>query len=100
MHLTTVDEDLAVVGPVEAGEDVRERALARAVLAEQCVHLAGGGLEVDALVRNDARETLRDPAHRDGRTRRGAGSAPPLFLVRRHLPVGLPITPFTSQVIE
>src|SRR5207248_3732862 len=56
MHLPAVDEDLAVVRPVEAGEDVRERALAGAVLAEQSVHLPGGGLEVDALVCNDARE--------------------------------------------
>ena len=48
VHLPAVEEDLALVRPVEAGEDVRERALAGAVLAEQCVHLAGGGLEVDA----------------------------------------------------
>ena len=54
--------DLALVGPVEAGEDVRERALAGAVLAEQRVHLALGRLEVDAVVRDDAREPLGDPA--------------------------------------
>ena len=61
-----VEEDLALVGPVEAGEDVRERALAGAVLAEQRVHLALGRLEVDAVVRDDAGEPLRDPAERDG----------------------------------
>ena len=77
VHPAAVDEDLAVVRPVEAREDVRERALARAVLAEQRVHLAGGGLEVDALVRDDAREALRDPAHRDGGRGRGAAGAPP-----------------------
>src|SRR5712691_913193 len=100
VHLAAVHEDLAVVRPVEPGEDVRKRALARAVLAEQCVHLAGGDLKVDALVRNDAREALRDPAHRDRATGRGAVGAPPLFIGRCHLPVGLPITPFTSQFIE
>ena len=56
--------DLALVGVVEAGEDVRERALPRAVLAEQRMHLADGRLEVDGVVRHDAREPLRDPTHR------------------------------------
>ena len=84
VHLAAVDEDLALVRPVEAGEDVRERALAGAVLAEQRVHLAGGGLEVDAVVRDDAREALRDPAHRDGGRGRGAVGAPPFFRGRRH----------------
>ena len=37
-----VEQDLALVRPVEPGEDVRERALAGAVLAEQRVHLALG----------------------------------------------------------
>ena len=64
------------------------------------MHLAGGGLEVDALVRDDAREALRDPAHRDGGRGRGAVGAPPFFRGRCHLPFGLPITPFTSQFIE
>ena len=71
-----LSEDLALVRPVEAGEDVRERALAGAVLAEQRVHLADGRLEVDAVVRDDAGEALRDPAHRNGR--RGAVGAPPV----------------------
>ena len=47
-HRLAVEHDLALVRPVEAGEDVRERALAGAVLAEQRVHLARGRLEVDA----------------------------------------------------
>src|SRR5207248_5774081 len=81
-----VDEDLALVRPVQAGEDVGEGALAGAVLAEERVHLAGGGLEVDAVVREDAGEALRDPAHRDGRRRRGAVSAPPVELDQRVTP--------------
>src|SRR5207302_10010476 len=91
---------LAVGRPVEAREEGRERARAGRRRAEECVHLPGGGLEVDALVRNDAREALRDPARRDGGRRRGAVGAPPFFVGRCHLPVGLPITPFTSQLIE
>src|SRR5581483_7623607 len=67
--------DLALVRPVEAGEDVHQRRLARAVLAEQRVHLAGGGLEVDALVGDDAREALRDPVHRDCGGLRSRGAA-------------------------
>src|SRR5262249_47911094 len=55
-----VQQDLALVGPVEAREDVRERALAGAVLAEQRVHLTLGRLEVDAVVRDDGREPLRN----------------------------------------
>ena len=44
-------------GPVEAVEDVHQRRLAGAVLAEQRVHLAAPQVEVDAVVRDDARET-------------------------------------------
>ena len=43
-----VELELALVGAVEAGEDVRQRALAGAVLAEQGVDLADERLEVDA----------------------------------------------------
>ena len=67
--------DLSVVRAVEARQHVHQRGLARAVLAEERVHLSRGGLEVDVLVRDDAREALRDSPHRDGRYRRGAGSA-------------------------
>jgi len=99
MHLTAVEEDLAVVWPVEAGEDVRERALAGAVLAEERVHFACCGLELDGVVGEDARKALRDPAHRDCGGRRGAVGTPPVVLGRDHFPVELPITPFTSQFI-
>ncbi len=77
---STAQRDLAFVGPVEAGQDVRERRLAGAVLAEQRVHLALGCLEVDGVVRDDAREPLRDPAEGDGgrhKKRAGEAGAPP-----------------------
>jgi hypothetical protein len=65
VHRSPVQENLALVRPVEAGEDVRERALPGPVLAEERVHLAGGRLEVDAVIRDHARKPLRDPAHLD-----------------------------------
>jgi hypothetical protein len=55
------------VRPVEAGEDVRQRRLAGAVLAQQRVHLAGRRLEVHVLVGDDCREALRDSPQRDCR---------------------------------
>ena len=79
VHRPAVEEDLALVRAVEAGEDVRERALAGPVLAEQRVNLARGRLELDAVVREDAGKALRDPAHRN--SRRGARGAPPVRLL-------------------
>ena len=55
--------DLARVGPVEAVEDVHQRRLAGPVLAEERVHLAAPQVEVDVVVRDDARELLADAAH-------------------------------------
>ncbi len=45
-----LDPDRSLVGPVEARQDVHERALAGAVLAEQGVDLAGPQVEVDPVV--------------------------------------------------
>ena len=65
-----VQEHLALVGLVEPVEDVHQRRLARAVLAEERVHLALAEVEVDRVVREDAREALRDAAElEDGRCR-------------------------------
>src|SRR5262249_53533942 len=104
VDLLAVEVDLALVRPVEAGEDVREGALAGPVLAEQRVHLAGRRREAAALVRAHARDPFRDPAHRARRRRGGAVRAPPVDCLEpgsghAYLPVGLPITPFTSQFI-
>ena len=71
VDLLAVERDRALVRAVEAGEDVREGRLPRAVLAEQRVHFAGRGLEVDVVVRDDAREPLRDALHGDGGRLRG-----------------------------
>jgi hypothetical protein len=70
------ERDLPLVRAVQAGEDVRQRRLAGAVLAQQCVNLAGRGLEVDLLVRDNRREPLRDAPQRDRRRWRGGVSLP------------------------
>src|SRR6185437_238646 len=59
---------------VEAVEDVHQRRLAGAVLAEQRVHLARRELEVDVVVRDDAGKPLRHSAQlEDGRLARHSG---------------------------
>ena len=62
-HGLSLDQDLALVGVVEPVEDVHQRRLAGAVLAEQCVHLALEQVEADVVVRDDPREALRDVPH-------------------------------------
>ena len=47
---------------VEAVEDVHERGLARAVLAQEGVDLAGLDGQVDVVVGHERPEGLRDPA--------------------------------------
>jgi hypothetical protein len=84
-----VQMDLALVGVVEPVEDVHERRLARAVLAEQGVHLALGQLEVDAVVGDHPREALRDSlqfeergvCHRWTRSLRGGPKPAPRLVV-------------------
>jgi hypothetical protein len=66
-RLVAEDLDRARVGPHEPCEDVHERRLPGAVLAEERVDLARPELEVDAVVRADPRKVLDDPAKRDQR---------------------------------
>ncbi len=54
--------DLAVIRAVHAGERLDERRLARAVLAEDAVHLAGNDLQVDAAKGVNTGERLRHAA--------------------------------------
>jgi hypothetical protein len=69
-----VEQDLPLVLRVEAVEDVHERRLARAVLAEQRVHLAFAQVEVDVVVGEDAREAFRDSAQLEDRRVCGGSS--------------------------
>ena len=63
LDLLAVEQDLALVRPGEPVEDVHQRGLAGAVLAEQRVDLAGPDLEVDVVVGDHARVPLRDATH-------------------------------------
>ena len=56
------DLDAARVRAHETCEDVHERGLSGAVLAEERVDLTGLQLEVDPVVRADAGKLLDDPA--------------------------------------
>ena len=60
-HGLAVDEDLALVGLVEAVQDVHESRLARAVLAEERVDVAFFNSEVDVVVRDEGAEPFGDP---------------------------------------
>ena len=57
-----VDQHLALARRVHAVEDLHQRRLAGAVLAEQGVDLAGPHVEVDVVVGHEVAEALRDAA--------------------------------------
>ena len=57
-----VEQDLALVGLVQAVQHVHEGRLARAVLTEQAVDLAGFDREVDVVVGDQGAEPLGDAA--------------------------------------
>ncbi len=59
---------------VEAGQDLDQRRLAGAVLAEETVHLAAGDREVDIVERFRAAEMLGEA--RDAKNRDGLGHRP------------------------
>jgi hypothetical protein len=65
LHRPPLDPDLAGVGLAQAVEDLRQRALAGAVLAQQGVDLAGLDREVDAVVGDERPEALGDPPQFD-----------------------------------
>jgi hypothetical protein len=69
--------NLAGIGMQHAIDDLDQRALAGAVLAEQGMDLAGQDLEIDAVVREAAREALDDALERQKRNsgRWGIGRA-------------------------
>ena len=68
--LLAVEQDLARVRVVQPVEDVHQRRLAGAVLAEQRVHLALAELEVDVVVGEHPGELLRDSAELEDCCRR------------------------------
>ena len=63
LDVLAVDDDAALVFAVGAAEDLHQRGLARAVLAEQHVHFAAVQREIDAVERDDARKCFPDAVH-------------------------------------
>ena len=82
-----VDEDLALVRAEHAVDDVHQRRLARAVLAEQRVDLAAPQREVDGVVGRQRAEALGDAAELESELRgirmRAGGVTAPASLLRR-----------------
>ena len=71
---------MAIVGGVDAGENLPQGALARAVLAAQRVAGSGRNPERDVLERHHAGKTLRDVLEPDGVEKGDC----PLFHCRGH----------------
>ncbi len=58
-----VDPDRPLVVGMGAGQDLHQRALARAVHADKSLNLAGSKIEVDAIQGQDAAKRLGDALH-------------------------------------
>ena len=83
LDLLAVEEDLAAVGPHDAGEDLHQRRLAGAVLADDGVDRAALDLEAHVGDRHDAAVALGEMADRNQRRvvvhlQSGAAKRPPL----------------------
>jgi hypothetical protein len=97
-HGLAAEADVPGIGLVEPEHDVHQGALARAVLAEQAQHLTLVQREVDVLVRDHAREGLRDPPHLEDRWSRGGGIGPHPAI--REVQSGSPVAGSRPVVIE
>jgi ABC-type glutathione transport system ATPase component len=62
-RVLAVEAHLALIGPVEAGNDAQQTCLAGARRTKQCDELAGLDLEVDAVQRREVTETLDNVLH-------------------------------------
>ena len=76
VHRLAFDRDGARVGLVDAEQDVHQRGLAGAVLAEQPEDLAGRQHEIDVGIGADIAKALRDAAHFDEGGGRSSNVAP------------------------
>ena len=82
-HLLAAPDDLAGVGPRDAVDDLDQRALAGAVLAQQRVNLGAADRQIDAVVGETARILFGDAVQRQGR----AGHRPPFDPTFRRAPL-------------
>src|ERR671936_2198413 len=69
-----LDDDLAGVRAVQAGQDRAERRLAGPVLTEESVNLASAKVEIDGVVGRDAEERLRDASQLRRECGEGSGA--------------------------
>ena len=93
-HRRALEKDFPGILRVRAAENLHQRRLARAVLAEEHVHFARAEVEIDAVERNDAGERFANAAHLQRRPGGGlirhqmaagrAAGAIILQIVRRH----------------
>ena len=72
VHLLALERDGAGILAVDAGQDLHERGLAGAVLADEGMHLAGAQLELGVHQGLDAGEVLVDALHADQKVSRHA----------------------------
>ena len=77
-----VEHDRPAVGLVDAGQDLDQRALARAVLADQGVDLAGDEVERDVVERLGGCEALGDPVQLGTRRGRDGGARRSVIVTR------------------
>jgi len=63
VYFLAVQQDRAFVRPGQPVEDVHQRCLAGAVLAQQGMDLARTNVQIDVVVGGHARVALGDPAH-------------------------------------
>ena len=74
-HIVALEPDRPAIRAVQAVEDVHERRLPGAVLAEERVDLVLGDDEVDAVERGEVAEALHDAVHLDHLSRGRDGAA-------------------------
>src|ERR1700691_4259755 len=72
MDFTAIEQNAAGIGNDGAGEDLAQRRLSRAVVADQTKNLASSQHEVDAIKGLDGAEGLADVLHPDPDRRAGA----------------------------
>ena len=72
--IRAADDHRARIARIDAREDLDERGLARAVLADEAVHLARAHVDRGAPQSRDARERLRDAGHVQDRRHEGGGA--------------------------
>ena len=102
MQRLAVAHEMSGVRLIQAAQNCGQRALTRAVLAEQGVHLARAHVKAHVVVGEDSRESLDDVMRRE-RTRGHTTVVmwPLRYLVRgvshvRDQPLGEPMTPLTK----